>query len=596
MVDPNCAGMLFTQHLLADVHRLAMQRLGLVRPASLIQVAGQVLVTLCRQRMHLTQDFTTDLQRFAVQRLGLAVFGEFGQGTGKIGVTLGRVRMPFPQDHLADLQDAAEHPLGFGVIPRGEKASSQIVLCPHRVRMLSPKDVTPGRQDPPQERLSFKQLVQVEQECSLIVQRLERIGMFISEHAAAGFEDRLQQRIGLGISGLGEECHSQVVLHAQRERFCVPSSSVANLQGTTEMDLGLLIRTQFAIEVAERLADRRFDFRLSGEGRVDLRRGAVEDLRNGELAPIASILRCRLRQQVINEEPVDRLGCFAFEVGLLVPGFRLGAAAVRLRAMVLGAEVAEERSGKPGREDDQQCGDEARDDLVASGPTPGRFEGADGAGRDRRTDQVPPDVHGEFPGAGVAALWFLRHRLQADRLQITWDVVVDASRGPGLVVQDLVQEHSRVAPKWELAGQEPVEDDAEGVNVAPAVDLVGLAAGLFGAHVGRSAQHLAVLGHGDLTGLALGQAKVQQMWLSQRIEKDVRGFDVTVHDAAVVGVLKGIGQNGDELGGLAGWERAGGQDVRQARAFDKLADQIRHPIRQPDLVDRDDRRMMQLRH
>ena len=62
-----------------------------------------------------------------------------------------------------------------------------------------------------------------------------------------------------------------------------------------------------------------------------------------------------------------------------------------------------------------------------------------------------------------------------------------------------------------FAGQELVEHDAGAVDVGADVDAVRFTAGLFGRHVGRGAEHLAVLGHDGVFGFALGQAEVHQV-------------------------------------------------------------------------------------
>ena len=69
----------------------------------------------------------------------------------------------------------------------------------------------------------------------------------------------------------------------------------------------------------------------------------------------------------------------------------------------------------------------------------------------------------------------------------------------------------RVAAERPLAGQQLVEDDAEAVDVAAAIDPARLAPRLLGRHVGRRAQDLALLGHRDLFRLPLGQAEVHQV-------------------------------------------------------------------------------------
>ena len=83
-------------------------------------------------------------------------------------------------------------------------------------------------------------------------------------------------------------------------------------------------------------------------------------------------------------------------------------------------------------------------------------------------------------------------------------------------MQHLVQEHPLAAPERQLAGQQLVEDHPQAVHVAAAVDLVRLAAGLLGAHVGRRAQHLAIERHRDLARVPLGQAEVHQVRPARR--------------------------------------------------------------------------------
>src|SRR5206468_8336842 len=58
----------------------------------------------------------------------------------------------------------------------------------------------------------------------------------------------------------------------------------------------------------------------------------------------------------------------------------------------------------------------------------------------------------------------LRHRLQANRLQIARDAVVQRTRRARFIVQHLVQEHAGVAAEGEFAGQQLVEDDTEAVR------------------------------------------------------------------------------------------------------------------------------------
>jgi hypothetical protein len=70
---------------------------------------------------------------------------------------------------------------------------------------------------------------------------------------------------------------------------------------------------------------------------------------------------------------------------------------------------------------------------------------ADGPGLDRPAVEEPAQVGGQFAGRLVAPRRLLGHRPQAYRLQVARNVVVEAARRPGVVVQHLVQQHPLVA-------------------------------------------------------------------------------------------------------------------------------------------------------
>ena len=166
-----------------------------------------------------------------------------------------------------------------------------------------------------------------------------------------------------------------------------------------------------------------------------------------------------------------------------------------------------EPEGRPERDGHEQ----ARRDRVAAAPVPEPLGPADRPRADRLAVQEAPQVVGELLRGRIAAGGRLGHRLQADRLQVARDLVVELARRPRLVLEDLEDQHPPVAAERAFAGQQLVEDDARAVDIAPGVDPVRLAARLLGRHVGRRAQHLAVLGHDGLLGLALGQAEVHQV-------------------------------------------------------------------------------------
>src|SRR5207302_2029765 len=80
-----------------------------------------------------------------------------------------------------------------------------------------------------------------------------------------------------------------------------------------------------------------------------------------------------------------------------------------------------------------------------------------------------------------------------------------------LVGDNLLEHHADGASKRELAGQQLIEDDPEGVDIAAAVDAEALAARLLRAHVSRRAQDLAFHGQPDVSAVASGEAEIHDV-------------------------------------------------------------------------------------
>ena len=122
------------------------------------------------------------------------------------------------------------------------------------------------------------------------------------------------------------------------------------------------------------------------------------------------------------------------------------------------------------------------------------------------------------------------------------------------------------------AGEQFVEEDAEGVDVGAGVDVggVGVGAGLLRAHVGRGADHLLEAGEERLVGEVglhrLGDAEVDH--LGHRLgavldgDEDVAGLEVAVDDAFLVGVLDGAADLEEELEALRGCRASRGRRSR----------------------------------
>jgi hypothetical protein len=86
---------------------------------------------------------------------------------------------------------------------------------------------------------------------------------------------------------------------------------------------------------------------------------------------------------------------------------------------------------------------------------------------------------------------------------------VQAPRGDGLFVEDLQGGlHGRVGAERRAAGEQLVQDGAEGVDVGGGAYGPVVAARLLGGHVARGAQHGAALGESAVAFEALGEAEV----------------------------------------------------------------------------------------
>ena len=122
-----------------------------------------------------------------------------------------------------------------------------------------------------------------------------------------------------------------------------------------------------------------------------------------------------------------------------------------------------------------------------------------------------------------------------------------------------------------VAGQELVEDDAEGVDVGGRGGAV--AEDAFGGEVGGGAEQVAG-GEGGVMS-APGDAEVEDLDLSGRGQEHVARLDVAVDDPGRVRRLKGVGDRGHDPGRLARGHRAGAVDPgRQALTLEQLHDQV----------------------
>jgi elongation factor G len=145
------------------------------------------------------------------------------------------------------------------------------------------------------------------------------------------------------------------------------------------------------------------------------------------------------------------------------------------------------------------------------------------------------------------------------------DVVLRRREG---LVDDAVGDHREVvAAEGLLAGQHLVEDDAQGEDVGPVVDVAPL--DLLRRHVVGGAQELPVVG--EVRGVEPRDAEVGELDPPLAGDEDVGGLDVAVHHPLGVGVLQGLGDLPDDVAdALEVHRRFAPQQLLEVGAADEL--------------------------
>jgi hypothetical protein len=141
--------------------------------------------------------------------------------------------------------------------------------------------------------------------------------------------------------------------------------------------------------------------------------------------------------------------------------------------------------------------------------------------------------------------------------------------------------HQFLRVEGRAAGEQFVEQHAEAVDVAAGVDVQPAHLRLFRAHVGRGADELVELREDRGLSVSpafggLGDAEVDDLGDGHAVvegDEDVRGLDVPVDDALLVGVLDGLADL-DEESRRSGWRAGLVAVVGDADAADQFHDEV----------------------
>ena len=203
----------------------------------------------------------------------------------------------------------------------------------------------------------------------------------------------------------------------------------------------------------------------------------------------------------------------------------------------------------PGDRGDDERGREPGQRRLALRPHPEPHDRADRPGRDRLAAEPAVEVVGQRLGRGVAAPRVLLQALQADHLQVA-RAAAGCSRDGRLRRAVRGPARASRAPSRRANGARPVssgvEDRPQAVDVGGRRDRAAAPDGLLGGHVGGRAQDRAGDGQARVGLDPLGQAEVGDVGLALGVEQDVGRLQVAVQDAALVGVVDGLGDLGDQ--------------------------------------------------
>ena len=246
----------------------------------------------------------------------------------------------------------------------------------------------------------------------------------------------------------------------------------------------------------------------------------------------------------VAQELRHRFGLGATPLGALFGGAGMVAFACGLGPGTIGLHVQRAADHQPARKDNEQRHESTKQRCVSPGEEAEQVEHARGTRENGLAGQIVPDVLGELGRGLIAPLAVLLERLQHDRLDIAFHSGVGRAQTPGLLLADHAGGLDH-APRgqiiWKLTGKQLIQYDAQSINIAAGVNVVGIGHTLFGAHVQQRPDELSDFGlecgHRHVRIGGAGHAEVDDFGLAVRVHEDVAGFQVTVDDALLMAVM-----------------------------------------------------------
>ena len=214
------------------------------------------------------------------------------------------------------------------------------------------------------------------------------------------------------------------------------------------------------------------------------------------------------------------------------------------------AHITDRRDPGHRRQQDEDRRQQPRHRLVPQGPPPGPLRRRRPPRPDRPPLQEPPQVVAQVGRRAITPRRLLAQALQADRLQVARQARPQRPGRDRLGFEDQAEGLGLgLAPERRPAGQDLVERGPQRVDVGRRADIAVAAGGLLGGHVVRRAHPRPARVSSPASSSTLARPKsvsrgMKSLGPGRRGEDDVVGLDVAVEDAAVVGVLGGVGQRG----------------------------------------------------